>query len=347
MNATGHGTGDEEDGGWNLSGSGLDPVIPSTEVTSLKAYIKMQLISGYHVTEAEAQLASEDLSKSCVTAAQRVSEYAKADLKQRRRKLPDDEAVGVRMEKLDEELVRIKWTHPERGTAECCELWQDHFDSLSHAYLKAGHDPKRMLTRIFVMVLRYETLTEVKSAYQAALPKSMLQTLQDCFGVRCECFASPLNRYCDVFCSLFLDTDHFFGSRGSFFDFRPKMGSFEVNPPFDQMSVVYTFKHIFDLLKEAEQQQQPLSFVMCCPQMDFNENFKEVKEDLKKYTVRHEVARRGCHSYLMGLQHRQTGDSQKWVPTKDSNLYWLQNREATMMWPATTENVEAVMTAFV
>jgi len=140
-------------------------------------------------------------------------------------------------------VVRIKWQSALKGgNVESCELWRAHFDALSHSYIKAGHASDHLLTRIFVMVLRYETLTEVKSAYQAALPKRMLQTLQDCFGVRCECFASPLNRYCDVFCSLFPDTDYFFGSRGSFFDFRPKMGSFEVNPPFDQMSVVYTFK---------------------------------------------------------------------------------------------------------
>jgi hypothetical protein len=55
----------------------------------------------------------------------------------------------------------------------------------------------------------------------------------------------------------------------------------------------------------------------------------------------------GQHAYLMGLQHRQTGDSETWVPTKDSNVYWLQNSEASMMWPATAENVNAVMAAFV
>jgi len=244
------------------------------------------------------------------------------------------------------DLVAITWSDPESTVEETCELWRGHFDALSHAYLKLGHEPSQLLTRIFVMVLRYETLTEVKSAYQSALPKRMLQTLQDCFGVRCECFASPLNRYCDVFCSLFPDTDHFFGSRGSFFDFRPKMGSFEVNPPFDQMSVVCTFKHIFELLKEAEEQRCPLSFIMCLPQMDFNENFGEIRADMKRFTMRREVARRGQHAYLMGLQHRQTGDSQQWVPTKDSNLYWLQNSEASMMWPATHEKVELTMAAF-
>jgi len=106
MNATGHGTrsSDVEDGGWTLTGSALDPVIPSTEIGSLTSYIKMQLVSGYHVTESDASAASKDLSWSCIAAAQRVAEYAKADLKQRRKigsgrvRQPNDAAGGVTME---------------------------------------------------------------------------------------------------------------------------------------------------------------------------------------------------------------------------------------------------------
>jgi hypothetical protein len=57
-------------------------------------------------------------------------------------------------------------------------------------------------------------------------------------------------------------------------------------------------QHIFELLKEAEAHAQPLSFVMCCPQMDFNENFSSLQADMKRYTVRHEVAQRGQQSLL-------------------------------------------------
>ena len=51
-------------------------------------------------------------------------------------------------------------------------------------------------------------------------------------GVNMECFASPLNSRYARFCSAFPDTDAAFGSRGSFFHFRPTHGSFQANPPF-------------------------------------------------------------------------------------------------------------------
>lgn len=46
----------------------------------------------------------------------------------------------------------------------------------------------------------------------------------------CQCFASPLNVHLPQFCSAFPDTDTPFGSAGSFFDFVPSEGSFEVCP---------------------------------------------------------------------------------------------------------------------
>jgi hypothetical protein len=51
-------------------------------------------------------------------------------------------------------------------------------------------------------------------------------------GVTMECFASPLNCRYAAFCSAFQDTDGAFGSVGSFFNFRPRTGAFQANPPF-------------------------------------------------------------------------------------------------------------------
>jgi hypothetical protein len=49
------------------------------------------------------------------------------------------------------------------------------------------------------------------------------------------------------FHSLFLDTDRFFGSLGSFFQYPLTMGSFEVNPPFDSHSVQACILHIAEV----------------------------------------------------------------------------------------------------
>ena len=54
----------------------------------------------------------------------------------------------------------------------------------------------------------------------AALPTKAFRLLAEEFHVTFECFASPLNCYYSQYCSAFPDIDCYFGSRGSFFDFR-------------------------------------------------------------------------------------------------------------------------------
>lgn len=82
-----------------------------------------------------------------------------------------------------------------------------------------------------------------------------------------ECYASPLNRNLSTFCSVFEDTDRFFGSRGSFYDFLPESGCFECNPPFDQASVQACFRHVAKILSHSS---GPLCIVVVIPSMDMN-----------------------------------------------------------------------------
>ena len=67
--------------------------------------------------------------------------------------------------------------------------------------------------------------------------------------VNFECFASPLNCYLPQFCSLFLDTDHLFGSYGSFFNWEPppEDGTFEVSPPCINQVAKCTYNRIVSL----------------------------------------------------------------------------------------------------
>ena len=52
-------------------------------------------------------------------------------------------------------------------------------------------------------------------------PPQVFLALKEELGVTHECYASPLNQsdHTLSICSLFLDSDSWFGSRGSFFDF--------------------------------------------------------------------------------------------------------------------------------
>jgi len=198
--------------------------------------------------------------------------------------------------------------------------------------------------------MRYETLSQTKSAYQAAIPSKAMEVLREHFGVRHECFASPLNRYFDSFCSLFQDTDQFFGSVGSFYDFRPDMGSFQCNPPFDQQSLVSAFAHVYDLLSTAD---GPLSFFVCVPKIDVNRSFLNFDPDVlkmldgtSKFLKHRTILAPHTHGYLMGLQHRKSGDSTHWISTKPSMLSWFQNEAGSHVWPAQSHTVELVVSAF-
>ena len=82
----------------------------------------------------------------------------------------------------------------------------------------------------------------------AALPHKAFDLLERRFHVTFECFASPFNCYFSQYCSAFPDIDCYFGSRGSFFDFKPKSGSFQANPPFSEEVMLAMANHMISLL---------------------------------------------------------------------------------------------------
>ena len=90
-------------------------------------------------------------------------------------------------------------------------VWTTHLDKLIALYTGHGND-NRLLSRVFNVLQRYETLSCMKSGNQSALPvcccplhrlpevdcwnalqQRMFAALRDEFGVQHECFASPLN----------------------------------------------------------------------------------------------------------------------------------------------------------
>ena len=81
------------------------------------------------------------------------------------------------------------------------------------------------------MQMRYHSLANFDQGTQGGLPPAAFAVLRECFGVKHECFASPLN-VClgaaeQTFNSLFWDVDQYFGSKGDFFSFVPTSGSYE------------------------------------------------------------------------------------------------------------------------
>jgi len=107
------------------------------------------------------------------------------------------------------------------------------------------------------MSFRYELFGDALTCCQTPVPSHVFLKMCEDFGVTHECFTSPLSRICSSYNSIFPDTDRYFGSLGSFFDFMPTEGSFFVNPPFDS-NIKMTFDHITALLQTTDSDKNAL-----------------------------------------------------------------------------------------
>ena len=246
----------------------------------------------------------------------------------------------------DTKLVQLHFCD-QGEVVETVELWRTHLEAL-----KALHRGQRQRaaaaapvgslddqleaglvhTRVLTMALRYDSLSGCKCAYQAALPPPVMELLRSELGCAHECFASPLNQHLGSFCSAFADTDRAFGSKGSFFDFRPCEGSFECNPPFDSQSIDACLEHVLALLRASE---QPLTFVVTVPSLDGTHSDKtgSAFRALEAYKSAAVQVHAKSHSYLMGLQHRRQTDGVYWNPEIPSTAYVYQNAAGRRQWP--------------
>ena len=156
--------------------------------------------------------------------------------------------------------------------------------------------------------------------------------------------------------SLFPDTDAWFGSRGSFFDFFPASGSFECNPPFVDSLMTRNVAHIENVLSASE---QPLSFVVFVPPWNTCDSYRASQRSkfLRRFVTlprrRHKYvgalhaqagtrftlgrACGGCR-YRDGMQHRVPRDT--WDANVDSFVFWLQNDAGHRKWPVTDDMVK-------
>jgi hypothetical protein len=111
-------------------------------------------------------------------------------------------------------------------------LSNDRFAQLSRVYSgnRADFD-----SRITAMLMRYASL--VPGGQQWCLPARAYDLLASKYGADLEGFASPINSQMlridrGAYCSLFADTDTYFGSRGSFFDVDLTGHVAIINPPY-------------------------------------------------------------------------------------------------------------------
>eukprot|EP00698_Gefionella_okellyi_P015442 TRINITY_DN4356_c0_g3_i1.p1 TRINITY_DN4356_c0_g3~~TRINITY_DN4356_c0_g3_i1.p1 ORF type:complete len:444 (-),score=83.20 TRINITY_DN4356_c0_g3_i1:929-2260(-) len=189
---------------------------------------------------------------------------------------------------------------------------------------------------LFCLLARYTTLSG--TGLQAALPECVFNAIRDQFGVRMECFASPLNCRFGTLCSAFLDTDGPFGSVGSFFLFRPTKGAFEVNPPFVEGLMLQMAQHIQQLLDATT---ESLTFLIYIPGWTDTPCWPILKQSrwLRWFTT----VKKGEHGYIVGDQH--TAEKRYLPATADTALFLMQSDLAAKQRPATMQRCDAVLKA--
>ena len=180
--------------------------------------------------------------------------------------------------------------------------------------------------RLFCILARYHGIQG--HGFQAACTEHVFDVLHGRFGVNMECFASPLNSRYASHCSAFPDTDACFGSLGSFFQFHPKQGSFEANPPFEPYVMLAMVNHMEALFKKAT---GALSFIVVVPGWKESEAFQRLKAS--KWNKKSLPIAQKDHGFCDGAAH-QRRDRYRISPY-DTFFFFLQNDTAASKWPLT------------
>ena len=196
----------------------------------------------------------------------------------------------------------------------------------------------QFLRAAMALCLRYDALAG--GGFQAACPREVFQVLREQLGVDMECFASPMNCTWSRFASAFSDLDAHFGSVGSFFDFQPRQGSFEANPPFVPELMDAMTGHIEMLLAGTA---KPLSFCVVIPAWSHTDGWRQLNGS----------SFRRAHVLLSQKEHGYTEGSQQWrkgkfrISTCDTSVFVLQNAAGMAKWPIPPGFEGALRAAFV
>ncbi|CAI5717487.1 unnamed protein product [Peronospora destructor] len=201
----------------------------------------------------------------------------------------------------------------------------------------APEDQHQFESALFCLLLRYDSLNG--GGFQAALNEECFDVLLKEFNCKMECFASPLNCRYSRFCSAFLDTDFVFGSVGSFFDFSPRSGCFEANPPFILKVIKRMADHMTALLTAAD---GPLAFIVIIPAWQKTEGWQQL--NTSRFNQMHLLIPQKQHGYCEGKQQiRKT----RWrIASFDTSVFFWQNAKACNEWPVTEKKLESLKHAF-
>lgn len=227
----------------------------------------------------------------------------------------------------------------------------EHYTKLEKLWsLTLGHKiTSRFPVDLWNLLCRYSILFPTDrfegSAFHSSAPERVIQVLNEELGVTHECFASPFNCYLRSYCSAFPDVDRPFGSKGSFFDFRPISGSFEVGPPYTEEVIERTASHIQDLLENSERIGTEISFIVFVP--DWRDPLQPGQKILEssRFLRKDFVLKGDEHYYIVGQQHVAETERYFRAPF-DTHVYILQSKEGNRKWPVKKEVIDRIREAF-
>ncbi|KAL1522070.1 hypothetical protein AB1Y20_021713 [Prymnesium parvum] len=197
---------------------------------------------------------------------------------------------------------------------------------------------RRFRLRLLALLLRYHAIGGL--GFQAALGGAPFAALQRGLRVNFECFASPLNCYFGAYCSAFPDVDAPFGSRGTFRAFRPRRGSYEVNPPFVDGIIDEMATQLLSLLATAQEAGEPLTFVVVLPGWLDSRGYAAL--DGSRFLRSKLIVAASDHGFVDGGQHARARSFRE--SPYDTALFCLQSDGAAAEGPV-GECMESVRVA--
>ena len=175
--------------------------------------------------------------------------------------------------------------------------YRDYFKivSVSRYYKLIKNYDKPYPYDIIRMLLRYSIFD--MSSQQWSIGDNLYEDISEIFNISFEMFASPLNFNMNMFCSIFYDTDHVFGSIGSFYSLdidkfliQNIKGVF-FNPPYLPLLMNNCIKQCLNILEEMNKLNVDFTIVSFLPNWYDADYIKLFSNS--KYTVSTRIVNKG------------------------------------------------------
>ena len=257
----------------------------------------------------------------------------------------------------DCEIRRREWlcAYTERDSIHLSypdDLHEFNVPSATLAELRVKHQGSCFARDVALLYMKYESLfgfgVGEGRGWQLSIPDAFYHFLESEFQVCCEFFASPINRRCVYYFSLF-SSDSAFGSLGNFFRSPPSLQgllslvgnpdhlTIEANPPFQPLVMMRFAKRFTRLLSEADDVGYGLLGVVILPHWPTCEPIEFLTNS--PYLIHSVLLAKGEHKYKPGWADVEVFEADP--------AYWKQSETLILfLGSAKSRHMHSFMTDF-